>query len=242
MKAVEDGYFDPDDLSGPAAKANERARSTKADGSFGDAWRLYHDSFDDNSEDVVNAIYTSFMKNFKYISPLNFNGTVRLFKDLGREDLTNAMIDAYVAGRDEPQSFFSVDAYLSSGEGIDPDVSAAFRAKWNSFPRSVDSRSIFLRLKDAWQNEELDVIAALAVDEYYNAIINAKGKDLRNIISGCLQFDRIVNATESMRTISRKATEALQKIGRTSPINARRVASYGIKFEVERPDAAGPSS
>ena len=55
--------------------------------------------------------------------------------------------------------------------------------------------------------------------------------DLHKIINGCLQFDRIGNATEQMSEISSRAKEALARIGLESAINARRVTTYGIKVD-----------
>jgi hypothetical protein len=53
----------------------------------------------------------------------------------------------------------------------------------------------------------------------------------RKILHTCLQFDGIGNATAEMREISKRAKDALLRIGKESPINARRVRTYGIKVE-----------
>lgn len=237
MKAVEDGYFDPEALSGPAAKADEKAKSAKADGSFEDAWRTYHDSFDDNQDSVLAAIYESFVKSFKYVSPLNLNGTVKLFKALGHGEQANEMIQAYVNGRDEPREFFDLDRYPFGGNIDDPDVRAAFAEKAAKLAPSPNIPNMLMALKDGgWDEETLELIASLSVEEFHKVLVEVKGVNLRRIISGCLQFNRIGNATEAMLKISTKATEALQRIAATSQLNARRVASYGIK-PAEIPDS-----
>jgi len=230
MKGVENGYLDPDELAGPAAKADERAKATKADGSFEDAWRLYHDSFDENEEEALNAIAASFEKNVKYISPINLNGTVRLFKELDRSEQARSMIGYYVDNRQEPRQFFDLEQYPFSGDISDPDVISAFKAKLDSFPSAPATSDMLAALKGgSWDTDTIDNLASLSTDEYYKIIANAKGEELRRIVSGCLQFDRIGNATEPMKEISKKARDALLRIALTSKINARRVAGYGIK-------------
>jgi hypothetical protein len=51
------------------------------------------------------------------------------------------------------------------------------------------------------------------------------------MLANVFQFDRISNASETMREISKRAREALKMIGAESRINARRVSRFGVKFE-----------
>jgi hypothetical protein len=48
------------------------------------------------------------------------------------------------------------------------------------------------------------------------------------MLANVFQFDRISNASETMREISRRA---LKMIGAESRINARRVSRFGVKIE-----------
>ena len=57
------------------------------------------------------------------------------------------------------------------------------------------------------------------------------------MLAGVLQFDRIVNASAEMKEISRRAREALKLIGTESPVNARRVAKFGINAGAPADDA-----
>ncbi|WP_341858133.1 hypothetical protein [Sinorhizobium medicae] len=67
MDGVCAGYFDPERVKNAAQRVHERVVATKADGSFEDAWRRYHDSFDNNQDEVLDEIRQSFLKNVKYI-------------------------------------------------------------------------------------------------------------------------------------------------------------------------------
>jgi hypothetical protein len=51
------------------------------------------------------------------------------------------------------------------------------------------------------------------------------------MLANVFQFDRIANASDAMRDITRRAREALKLIGGESPINARRVSRFGVKIE-----------
>ena len=81
------------------------------------------------------------------------------------------------------------------------------------------------------------LLSALPVDEYYRIFKSHKGDDLRKIINVCLQFDRIGSVSAAMQEISRRAKEALRRIGGESAINASRVRHYGINIEPALPGA-----
>ena len=236
LNGIRAGYFRKDVLATHAKEAHDRAVAAEADGSFEAAWRLYHDSFDDNRDAVVKAIDSSFRKTFQYITPLNLDGTVRLMKDLNQADTAAELIALYVQGRNEGRTFFDLDQYSFAGDVTDPDVRAAFKAKHDSMNVDKDVRAMLLGLKGGWNDETIRTLADLSVEEYRDIFKKERDADLRRILAGALQFDSITNASEPMREISRRARAALRMIGAESPINARRVRRYGIT--VADPDTA----
>lgn len=228
IKGVRNGFFDPLEIERYGKELHEKAVATKADGSFEDAWRLYHDSFADNQDEVLDAIYASFMKNYQYVTPLNLNGTVTLFKELGQPDRAHEMIKQYVESRAENPDFFNLEQYSFRGEITDPDIKNAFSAKFANLEKRIDFAEILLVLKEGWSDKALSDLSAAPIDEYRRAFQEATGKELRKMLAGALQFDRIVNASPEMKEISKRARDALKLIGAESPINARRVAKFGI--------------
>jgi hypothetical protein len=237
IEGVRNGYFDTARIEKFAQELQDKVVATKADGSFEDAWRLYHDSFKDNQEEVLDTLYTSFMKNFQYITPLNLNGIVTLFKDLGRNNAAAEMIKHYVDNRAEPRSFFDLENYPFGDSITDPDVRHAFGAKCVAGREKLDVPGILLQLDDSWSDEMIAVLVPVTVEEYRDAFKSAEGKDLRKMLSGVLRFHRIVNASAEMKEIAKRAREALMMIGKESPINARRVAKFGINVNASADDA-----
>ena len=230
MEGVSDGYFDPERLKAAAQSLNEKVLAGKADGSFEEAWRRYHDSFDNNVAEVLDGIYASFMKNFKYISPTNLNGTVSLFKELGRLEQANEMLRYYLANCKEDREFFDLDENPFGDSVNDPDVRAAFKEKAAQAEEKRDLAVIILSIKDGWDGDRIRALATAPIEEYRKAFKSHSGADLRGMLANAFQFDRIVNPSEEMKEISRRAREALKLIGAESPINARRVRRFGVKI------------
>ncbi|QFI65234.1 P-loop NTPase fold protein [Sinorhizobium alkalisoli] len=231
IDGVCNGHFDPMRVKKAAQVVHERVVATKADGSFEDAWRSYHDTFDNNQDEVLDGIYQSFLKNVKYISPTNLNGTVKLFKELGRPEQAKELLDHYMANRNEERSFFDLQENLFGDNVDDGDVRAAFEARAVEIEEAPDLAAIMMAIKGGWGEGQLRVLAAAPVEEYRKAFKSHSGQELRQMLANVFQFERIVNASEEMREVPRRAREALEQIGSESPINARRVARFGVDVQ-----------
>jgi len=231
IRAIRAGHFDPDIVKQKAKVAHDKILAVQADGSFESAWRKYHDSFDSNDEEVLDGIHASFMNIAKYISPTNLGGTITLFKDLGRQEQAQEMLAHYMATRQEERAFYDLDEGPFRGSVEDPDVRNAFRERFEQLDEKRDIRSMLLNLKDGGNSEIISALAALPVDEYRKVLKSAQGDDLRQILSGLLQFDRIGNPTDPMREISSRARKALKEIGGESAINKWRVQRFGVKLD-----------
>jgi hypothetical protein len=230
LEGVRCGYFDPTLITKPAAELDKQFAALKLNGSFQQSWDLYHESFDNNQEEVLDSMYASFISSVKQITPLNMNSTIALFKGLGRLDQAAEMIAHYVEKRSDEPALFDPQNYLMFGELTDQEVSKAFKDKHASFKHEFDAPKVLRSIADTngWSPEEITYLSQLPVADYYQMFKGSKGKELRKLINACLQFDRIGNATSEMKEVSRKAREALGRIAKESPINACRVKPYGM--------------
>lgn len=242
LDGVRNGFFDPSLIKKLGSELDMQIKAGKLSNSFWDAWRMYHDSFADNEQDVLEAIRRSFIEGAKYITPLNLNGTVTLFKELGKPDWATEIIRHYVEVRGKEAAIFDLkggpfEGYPFGGEIKDPDVVDAFAQKHATFKREqAEPAAILLRMADmnGWHPEDIAILSSLPVDTYYKVFKSTEGRDLQRILSSCLQFDTIGNASADMKEISRRAKEALKRIGQESLINARRVKRYGVEVD-EKP-------
>lgn len=221
------GYFDPEKILQHARRLEERIIAGRAQGSFREAWNRYRESFEDNQDEVLDGLFASFMSNVRQVTPMNLDGIVRLFKDLGRGAQAAELITSYVKERSDEDKLFDLSEYVLD-EVRDDDVKKAFAAHFTVARKPADLSEILASLKDGWSDDVLSAAASATVDDYRRAFKEARGASLRRMIYGALQFNRIVNATPHMRRVAELATHALTLIAQESPINAERVARYGV--------------
>jgi hypothetical protein len=215
-------------MEAPARALDEQAKAVDAEASITNAWSVYHNTFKDNSVEVITKIYDATLQNLKYLTPMNLNGTVDLLKSLDRDDLAQNLIAAYVEQPDKQRSTFDLSIYPFSSDVVDTDILAAFDKRLSNSPELRTPKEALLRISDSWSNDDLEYLANLDVEAYYRLFKGADGPDLRTLVGNALRFAPIVNATEQMREVTRRATEALAQIGSESKINARRVQRYGV--------------
>jgi hypothetical protein len=232
LKGVQNGFFDPLDVNKNGTVLDKQIRTGKLDSSYLKAWEFYHDSFENNQDEALNTLYKAFFDDARNISPTNLNGTVSLFKELGRSQQAQEMIDHYIEIRngDSDRRLFDLERNPFSGDIKDPDVLKAFKDKASEYRDERPLASILLEIakKNGWTPEDITVLSTSSVEQYYEAFKQTKGYELRTILNASLQFDRFLNAQPEWKEISSRAKEALKRIGSESAINARRVRQYGV--------------
>lgn len=231
--AVETGIIDENILKLEADKLNLQHIAAKSDSSFEEAWRLYHDCFDDNEDDVVQGIYNSFKKNTKFITPMNLNGSVRLFRDLGRDKQADEIIEHYINTRKDEIKLFDLDDYSFASEIDDKKIIYEFSKLNIQHKKQKTIKEVLTAIagKNSWGGNDTDVLEKTTADEYYELFKSEKGRHLGSWVNTCLKFGRFTNSTDKDKKIAQNVTEALLKIAGESKINARRVAKFGIKIK-----------
>lgn len=233
--AVETGYFNERELIRAAEKLNNQIIATKSESTLDDAWRIYHDSFDDNEESLIDALTNSITKHAKYISPSGLNATVRLLRDLDHNKLADGLIAHYIKIRKNEKEIFNLSNYSFREDISDPKITTEFQRISDETKKKITIKEVLQKIadKDGWGGEDERVLVSATPDEYYELFKNEKGEHLSIYIDKCLQFGRFVNASETGKKISGNAQKALERIGKENRLNARRVSKFGIKVQKE---------
>ena len=231
--AVKTGYFVDADFEKAASEKNEQIIASKATGSFSEAWRTYHESFGNDQDAVISTLYESFKKNAKYITPVNLNGTVRLFRELGEDAKADELIKLYVEIRADEPELFNLSEYSFARDISDEKVREAFDQVYEGTAVSEPVKDILTRLagSNGWNDKDEIVLADTSADEYYELFKSESGDHLSDMVNACLKFGQFSNASERQKQISANATDALVRIGKESAVNALRVRKFGVEVE-----------
>lgn len=228
LAGLRNGYFDQAVIRQHATKLDKTLRNAEAGESIEEAWKRYHDSFDDNQEQTLDTIYSAFVANIRHISVLNLNQTVAFFKELGRPEQAAEMLAAYLAARSDNPAVFDIENYPFRNRITDPDVIRSFQQQQSAVAAQADAAAILRSMAErhGWHPDDLAILAAVSVDEYWRIFKEHRGDTLHGIINMCLQFR---GHAGNPGIVAERASAALERIGRESAMNALRVSKYGIK-------------
>lgn len=240
LDGIEKGYFDEDAVSAAAQQLDADIRAKDSEEFFSAAWRLYHDSFENNEEELVEAIKASFAKAVKQITPVNLNGTVRLLKDLERDDVARTLISKYVSYRENEPKLFELERSPFGSEVNDPDVRAAFAEQVKRIIERPNPAALLLKIarNSSWNPEDIEFLSSLGPDDF-RQIFRTAGENAPRIIGACQTLGRINEP--NLKLIGDNATAALRKIGSESRLNRRRVSRYGIEVPASSPNGLSKS-
>lgn len=104
MKFVDTSVLDIDDLVLQAKKKEATLQRNKQSGSFEKSFRLLHDSFSDNEEEVCRAMISGVKDNFGVVSLANVDAVVRILERLDRIQAADELIDFVV--KEAPNSYW----------------------------------------------------------------------------------------------------------------------------------------
>jgi hypothetical protein len=235
FEGINDGHFNFDALAREANVLEQQLAAADDDTKFRAAWDLYHGSFDDNANEIMEPLAAAVRDRPRAVSPNNLSGTITLLKELAWPGDASKLISDYVANRNEPQLFWDLPKSAFGDEVNDPDVRAAFAAKCAQFPeaKSFIERLIELGETRSWSPDIIAFLAGNSVDTYYKTFKALRGTELDRAVRGGLLFKSTQGIDEHMKSILDKTEAALRRIGRESPLNLRRVLQRGVSVPTE---------
>ena len=228
LAGIQNGYFNADEVRKLAAEAEQRIRKAKKDVAYRQAWDLFHYSFDDNPAEVAEQMYTGFIENIDSADLVNINSTVQLLRELGKTDYADAILATYIEHNKNNRAQLDRRRNMFGGHVTDPTVMKALDDTVQTLKDEREPATVLLSMSQGWNPEDAKLLSSLDVEVYRKIFKAASGETLRRMIANALQFSVIVNAGEAEKEIARRAREALERIGRESPLNAIRVRKYGI--------------
>jgi hypothetical protein len=227
LNYVDTMILDIDEIQGEARKLQEQQRLGALHGALEAAWRPFHDSFNDNEDEVASALFDGTKKSFEVVSLPNLNVAVMLLKELGRYNDASDLLRFFAENRSD-LGYWTLDDPFERGP-FDPDVNAIIEEKTRQQEeQGFDPAAALIEAGKNCDPETVKRLAALPVEAYRDLIIGSRGERLRSIVLSALEFRRIANATDDMRRVKELMEEALRMVGRHSLLNELRIKKYGV--------------
>lgn len=233
LEIIKSGYLEESVFKEIVERKNKEVISSKFDKSHDAAWRLYHDSFENNEDEVVTALYNSFKNNAQNFAPVNLSWVVTLFRNLDLHDKASELIDYYIETRKNETELFNLNGDYSFSDINDEEIRSKFSKFYTESISKESVEAVIVRLdgRGSLRHEDELILAKVSVEDYYRIFKSQKNTNIPTFIRECLRFAGYGNANENQNQIAIRAKEALIRIAKESKINLLRVRKYGINVE-----------
>lgn len=228
---LEGGFLDEAQIRRAVNDRHDAAVRSALEKRYKDAWDIFHSGFGQDEERLVAVFEESFKGAVKWINLPNAAATTSILRELGYEDLANNLMQYWIHVQSETnptalnlddnmfvadvkdKAFLEAIAEASSQLGKDPTLEEVVRS---------------LAARNGWNPVDERVLIAASEEDFYILFKSLSGSETRPCVRACLRFGEFANPSNEYAGIAAKARAALQRIGAESPLNRRRVQSYGI--------------
>ena len=226
-RVVECGYLEGTGFAEESSKLNLLMQNSELEQSFTSAWRMFHDTFDDNREQLVNALYENFKISVNHISPMNLNGTAGLLRHLGEGERADELIEYYIKSRGDEEKLFDLKEYPFADDISDQRVRESFAKKFSETYANVSLSDAvaYIVTNGSWSQEHIDALTKANEDDFFALFKQPHGEQLNAVVRCFLKFAGF----DQHQSIGEKARAALKRIGQENVLNAIRVKRYGIE-------------
>lgn len=230
LDGIDRGHFDVHELREAARNREDQLRDADDESAFAAAWDLYHESFNDNAQELMDRLVQAVQDTPNAISPTNLSGTITLLKELGWPGDIKALIKGYTDTRKAPADFWDLPSSTFGGEVRDADVRHAFAEKLKGAAEKRDFSKTLIDIgrQRGWRPEDIRFLADHEADDFYSVFKALSGDDFRHAIAGATIFKGVGGVDEGQKKVTAMAEEALRKIASESALNRRRVMQKGV--------------
>ena len=122
------------------------------------------------------------------VSPMNISATIRLFREMGREEQASQIVALYVDAHKGDRAFFDLSKYAFAGDVNDPELRAAFETNYESIPDTRESVEVLRECarRSGWNSEDVELLGKLSVDDFVALFSNLDGEDTTTIAKRAL--------------------------------------------------------
>ncbi|MFI3119593.1 MAG: hypothetical protein QX203_06410 [Methylococcaceae bacterium] len=233
-KVIKTGYVTEDEIKKSADAKNKEVLAYKAGNSYRNAWDLFHNSFDDNKNEVVALFCEKVKSNIKHITPYNLDEVVSIFRELDEKNKADELIDFFISARRNEMEIFS-PKNLSGWENRikDTSITEKFAAIYQEKFTEETAEQVLERIagKNGCNPKDTEILSNTTIEQYVDLFKSIHDKDKLNYyVHKCLEFGEFQNSDVTYKEISNRAKEALKIIAKESKINELRIK---YKFEIE---------
>ena len=221
---IQKGYLEETGFIEEAEKLNVLLKTNELEKSFTKAWDLFHFSYADNQDLLIEKLIDSFEIAIQHISVINLSATTMLLRELGQSKKADELIATYIEKRKDEVNLFDLDRHPFASHITDVDLIKEFKKHSLLIVPSVSliEAVTFILNNNSWSNAHIKALEAATPEAFVELFKQDHGNLLHDIIKTCLQFENYDNH----KAIGANVRKAINLIGKEHKLNSLRIRRY----------------
>jgi hypothetical protein len=239
MSLIENGFLNEEDFKSQVNSLHQEATKYKVWSQIKGAWCIYRDSFKNNIDEFKKVLKNILDEDMDNVTLSDFINIINILEEFGE----NA--DSYIDGYIKIHAKLLEDIDLRSEGLLDRIKSKKLLVAINSAGKktklNLNLDGVIQKLAEhRWDDEDLEYIDNISEEDLYDWMLSAPADMNNKIRNGLLFLMRVQTDDQRLharfKLLGEKTTEALKRIGRTNPLNLKRVKNiYNVEVEQPKP-------
>ncbi|ALZ95084.1 hypothetical protein ABIE02_002988 [Leclercia sp. 1548] len=225
---VKYGYIDTNRFQIQIGIRNDEIIRDNKRGSLFEAWKYFHNSFDDNQTEVVEKLSQAVLDGMEYVTPGDLDSVVGLFRDFDEDIKAKNLINSFITYANDALKEYVQSIYMNVHPVKDSELSSKIKEYANSLDLEESIGDVLAKLsgQNGWAERHEVTLDSASEEDYYKLFKDVITNGSDSIIATALKFGTYSNGSDRMNRIGEKAKNALIRIGSESNINKIRVKRY----------------
>lgn len=222
---LKQGFFDKKKLSALCSSFQAAIEIQNSSRKLNDAWDIFYGSFDDNEDDVIQAMDAGLRDIVGHVSPSQFSSNFTVLRQIGGKGIAKAdeLIELFIETRKDNYEVFNIDSFEADPFGVtDEKFAQRLRDAYKIHAPVITIEDILKKRKgtSSYDQEEVEILDKMSKDEIKNMFLSFKGKELYENIKVFISLGK------GKTSLKEKVNNALDEIAATSPLNKSRTSKF----------------
>jgi hypothetical protein len=235
LLGLQRGYFDFGRIRQLVETKSGELGLLQLDQEYLSVWDSYHNSIEDNANEILEGFSRSIKQNSARIAPHNAAGTFNILEQLGFQGEVKDLLEHYVATWEQVHPLFDVDA---SGIPVSYEPLLTRLRESLRKHKELPNRDIEKTIVDTlthWSAAELRYIDGLDLADFELAL--RKSADPKKLIRAALRLEMTIYkevffaAPYNGTPFAEKARPVIERIAKESMVNTIRFRNFGYLSE-----------
>ncbi|WP_019026783.1 P-loop NTPase fold protein [Colwellia piezophila] len=224
-ESIEQGFIHKEKLIALCDARQFELMAQERSEEYSKAWGVFHGSFNDNADVVVNAMEAGLRASVTDLSTSQYSKGIELIRDLGFCNKANELTEFYIEKMEGKHEKFNMKSMEYHPFGVDGEE---FRNRLQMAYENLKKVDAPMDILDRWKGKssyntvDAETLGKLNKEELKAMFKGFEGKDLTDYIRVCLLLGN------SSPELMKNTREALVEIGNESPLNKQRLSKFGL--------------